>query len=68
MCPLILVRKEADCNIIVRHILFVGTKTLSTVKKNKPSETAAQAAGQYVPGTNTSQRTRPLRVSFKVGF
>lgn len=68
MCPLILVRKEADSNIIAQHILFVGTKTLSTVKKSKPSETAAKAAEQHVPGANTSQRTRPLRGSFKVGF
>lgn len=68
MCPLILVRKEADRNIIVRHKLFIGTKTLSTVKKIKPSETVAKTVEQRVAGVNTSQRTSPLRGSFKVGF
>lgn len=67
MCPLILVRKQADRNIIVQHKLFVGTKTLSTVK-SKPSETAAKAAEQCIAGLIHHSKQAPSEAHLKLDF
>lgn len=47
--------------------MFVGTKTLSTVKKANLQK-AAKAAEQHVAGANTSQRTSPSEARLKLDF